>query len=127
MLAREDAALLHGAAERQAQANGALDRARVQHRQHTRQAGVDDVDVRVGRVAEARARGGEQLRVREELHVTLEADRDVPTGDHGTLTPLATRPLTNEPSVPWHPRPPLLHATAVIERPARTARSARKV
>ena len=92
VLAREDAALVDRSADRQSEADGALDRALVQYRQHARQRDVDRRRLGVRCRAERGRGSGENLRRGRELRVRFQPDDGFPLHvktfhHHGTKAP----------------------------------------
>ena len=82
VLAVEDVARLHGAAERQRDARGVLDGALVHHGQRAGVREAHRARVHVGLVALGDGTAAEHLGLRVELDVHLEADDRLPGGGH---------------------------------------------
>ena len=81
VLAREDRVVRDLRAHRQSEADRALDRTSVHHRQRARQRQIDRRGLGVGCRAELRRRAAEDLAVRRQLSVGLEADDDLVAAD----------------------------------------------
>jgi hypothetical protein len=97
VLAREHALLGDVGADRQAEADRALDRAAVEHRQHAGQGDVHRARLAVGLGAEGGAGAGEDLAGGVELGVDFQPDDDFPIGSaHGVFS------CRVRPAAQWH-------------------------
>ena len=92
ILAREDAARSDGGSQRQPELDRALDGAHVHHGQGAGQREVDRAGLRVGLGAEGRGRAAEDLGLRGQLGVRLEADHDFIALDQFALAHLNNLP-----------------------------------
>src|SRR5262249_33947380 len=89
VLWRKDRGPVVRRADREAEADRMLDCGAVQDRQHPRQGDIDRGGLRIGLRAEGGRRGREDLALRQELRVRLDADDDFPA--HGRASPRSSR------------------------------------
>jgi hypothetical protein len=86
VLARENRSRGDLCADRQAEADCAFDGALVEHRQHARQGDIDGIGLDIGLGAKGRRAARENLRLRRQLRVRLDADDHFPCFHHCLLT-----------------------------------------